>query len=62
MSHAETQRFTFSRPLPTRMIPSFVMLRPDGHDHIVDERISIGCLSSHKLSTLNAIMPTSSGH
>ena len=30
-------------------------------DHMADVRISIGCFNSHRLNTLNAIMPTSIG-
>ena len=30
--------------------------------YIADTRISIGCLSSQRLSTLNAIMPSSMGN
>ena len=30
--------------------------------YITEVRISIGCLSSHRLNTPNAIMPSSSGH
>lgn len=30
--------------------------------HMADVRISIGCLSSHRLNTLKAIIPASIGH
>ncbi len=34
---------------------------PETVDYIADVRISIGCLSSHKLKTLKAIIPASIG-